>query len=980
MLYPMRRFIIVISILFTIIVLTGGVLYYVIQQQLRALPVEDLSYNITGLGYKHIRLEHLNFIYIEDGTDEPVRAPVEINDAFITWQWSGFRPRLQIIEVDQITASLNTFPQPDDEEPPLTLAQRLESIALPDDWRLPTTIPHRVHINQFTLELPCANGPCHYSGELRFDSENNNPVLTADQPQRTELDLLISPYNDFRYREQINIHIEYEVTTNLPTLLVIVQAPDALNLEWRQTIDRANRLNGHLSGTIDPVAGWLIDDIWRWLPEAEDLAADYLQLASQRITINSNYQTQLPASTMDRWLNEMSGSSDTQIELHEALSLSLQGTLQRDDTIRLQGDGNVRVHPAFYRNLDTFVNDAVDEYLERLTQPVTLTGDWLIELPPGTMPASWINQAEGRFSYELESEQSFTIPDIGSTTLASQGEVEFSAGHLMLIDTLVHGIADVTGIEAALGATWDELNLEPGQIQWSAHVYHQGLPDVRSVPLHLQVQSTGYTNISADFQFLLDADNMALHSTHGLLNFTLNELSIEPLELSNLRLSAPVTVTFAQEEMAFKLHSSDSVKASAEVSYTDSDDAELTYSTAINAFINDWEWSGRVDQFPSSRFSGNIDIALNNTVVPALNPTSWRWQGNVEGSPLAEEGPILDGQGRLTNNAGLIFHTDFGINLLGFSLDWRMSDIFWLAGNPFATMLEEWPELLSLDRGRTRASGRFSVPRISPTSFQAEIEFNDVAGIFSTAAFSGLRSQINIDASLSDVTMQLTDTQVQRIQYGFTQGPGDIALSYSASLDDLFGGTVDIQSARLAMLNGELSLRPARFDLDNEEYTLHVDISQLDVARLFTEYPVSDLQGSGLLSGQLPIRISSQGVFIERGELAALPPGGQIRYSSEQAKRMAQSNQAMALLFNVLDDFHYSELAGGVSYRDDGWLELALTLEGQNPAMHNGHPVRLEVTLEEDLPALLRSLQLANQLNEVIQERVQQFLLQRMRN
>lgn len=977
----MRRFFIVISILFTIILLVGGVLYYVIQQQLRALPVDDLSYRISGLGYKHIRLEHVRFTYVDhyvdNDSDPSLHAPVEIDDAFVTWNWANFRPRLQIIEVDRVAVSLNQFPQTESDSDSQTLEQRLRSVSLPDDWRLSGAFPHRVKIRQFELALPCTDDPCHYSGQLEFDSENSNPMLRADQPQRTEFDLTLSPHARFQYREQINVHVIYEVNNNQPALNVVIQTPDSLHLEWDQRIDRANRLHGDLSGTIDPTAGWIIEDIWRWLPDIQELSSNILQLFSQRLTISSRYQTQLPASTMDRWLNELSGTADAAIELHNAVALSLNATLERDDTIDVRGEAEINISPAFYRNLNTFINGPVEEYLNEFNQPVTLATDWSFSLPPGTMPDSWLNQADGRVLYALSTQQSFVIPDVGATTAQSRGEVRFSAGQLMFIDALIRGTANVTEFDAYL----DELNLDPGLIHWSAHVYQDGFPDRQNLPLHLELQSAGETNLSADLQLLLNTEEMALRSNHALLNVSLDELDIEPLHLRNIRLNAPFVVTLQTEPMTFSLHSDDAIKLSADASYTDTNSSEpVTYATSLNAFIQQWQWQGDIDQFPSSSFAAELDIALNETQIPALTPLNWRWQGHIEGSPMAESGPLLDGSGRLTNDAGLLVRAQYGINLLGFTLDWQMADIFWLAGNPFARMLDDWPEILTLERGRTRASGQLSIPRL-PTSpsFYADIEFSDVAGIVSTATFSGLRSQIRVDATMQDLSIDVTDTQVQRIQYGFTHGPGDIALRYETSMDDLLGGTVDLHSARLNFLNGELALRPDQFSLDDDEYTLHVDISRLDIARLFTEYPVTDLQGSGLLSGQLPIQISSQGIFVDSGQLAALPPGGQLSYRSDQVQRLGASNQAMALLFDVLDDFHYSELAGGLSYRDDGWLELALTLQGQNPTMDNGHPVRLEITLEEDLPALLRSLQLANQLNDVIQERVQQFLIQRQR-
>jgi hypothetical protein len=56
---------------------------------------------------------------------------------------------------------------------------------------------------------------------------------------------------------------------------------------------------------------------------------------------------------------------------------------------------------------------------------------------------------------------------------------------------------------------------------------------------------------------------------------------------------------------------------------------------------------------------------------------------------------------------------------------------------------------------------------------------------------------------------------------------------------------------------------------------------------------------------------------------------------------------------------------------------LGLELQGRNPALQEGRPIHLNIRLEEDIPALLASLQLSGKVSEVIQERIRQRLLQR---
>ena len=83
----------------------------------------------------------------------------------------------------------------------------------------------------------------------------------------------------------------------------------------------------------------------------------------------------------------------------------------------------------------------------------------------------------------------------------------------------------------------------------------------------------------------------------------------------------------------------------------------------------------------------------------------------------------------------------------------------------------------------------------------------------------------------------------------------------------------------------------------------------------------------------------------------------------------------MRELAGVLEDFHYTVLSSQVDYGENGNMILGLRLQGSNPDFQQGRQVNLNVTLEENIPALLASLQLSGKVSEIIQQRVQQHLI-----
>jgi hypothetical protein len=141
-------------------------------------------------------------------------------------------------------------------------------------------------------------------------------------------------------------------------------------------------------------------------------------------------------------------------------------------------------------------------------------------------------------------------------------------------------------------------------------------------------------------------------------------------------------------------------------------------------------------------------------------------------------------------------------------------------------------------------------------------------------------------------------------------------------------------------------------------------------------YPAEGFEGTGRLSGRIPLRITGATVEVEQGKMSAVSPGGRLRLPAERLQAMLGRSQAMELVVQALQNFHYSVLDSTIDYDSKGRLVLGLRLEGQNPEVRGGQPVVLNINLEEDIPALLTSLQLSGRVNEAVTERVRERLQQ----
>ena len=86
---------------------------------------------------------------------------------------------------------------------------------------------------------------------------------------------------------------------------------------------------------------------------------------------------------------------------------------------------------------------------------------------------------------------------------------------------------------------------------------------------------------------------------------------------------------------------------------------------------------------------------------------------------------------------------------------------------------------------------------------------------------------------------------------------------------------------------------------------------------------------------------------------------------------MAKSNASLDLVLKALSNFQYQVLDVISDYKAGGDLTLRVRLEGKNPDWQGGQPINLNLKLQENIPTLLRSLQLSDEISEKVKKRYQ---------
>ncbi len=294
--------------------------------------------------------------------------------------------------------------------------------------------------------------------------------------------------------------------------------------------------------------------------------------------------------------------------------------------------------------------------------------------------------------------------------------------------------------------------------------------------------------------------------------------------------------------------------------------------------------------------------------------------------------------------------------------------------NHLADTLTAWPGSLTIEEGEADLTARFRWQPETPLTAMASLEFTGASGLFDRMAWQGLSGQVQASLEGEMLTVETTSLALQSLNPGMPLGPVTLTGRYRSTMAEPAGGELAIPVADVGFAGGAFSVAPQRWQLDAKPITVPVSVQGLQLSGLMALYPTEGLSGSGVLEGRLPVIISGQGIRVEGGELAALPPGGELRLPAQRLQAMAAANETMALVARAMEEFHYDQLTAGIDYSEDGILLLDLTLKGTSPRVDSDRPVVLNITLEEDIPALLTSLQLSGRVNDAVTERVQEWL------
>ncbi|MBV1878513.1 MAG: YdbH domain-containing protein [Pseudomonadales bacterium] len=134
---------------------------------------------------------------------------------------------------------------------------------------------------------------------------------------------------------------------------------------------------------------------------------------------------------------------------------------------------------------------------------------------------------------------------------------------------------------------------------------------------------------------------------------------------------------------------------------------------------------------------------------------------------------------------------------------------------------------------------------------------------------------------------------------------------------------------------------------------------------------------SGFISGSVPVHLVDDNLSVSQGTIAALSPGGYIRYQPENTiKALISDNPTLKLVLDAMSDFQYQSLEADLEYSSSGLLVAKTRLKGSNPGYENGREIHFNLNLEENVDVLLQSLRLSRDVADKLGDRVEKGVSQ----
>ena len=248
---------------------------------------------------------------------------------------------------------------------------------------------------------------------------------------------------------------------------------------------------------------------------------------------------------------------------------------------------------------------------------------------------------------------------------------------------------------------------------------------------------------------------------------------------------------------------------------------------------------------------------------------------------------------------------------------------------------------------------------------ESSLQMTDLAGAYADTAFAGLSTSLQADYDpATGFTAEPAKIAIALIEVGLPIE--NITADYTLHPNAL---SVEVENLRMTAFGGVIKADPFSYQLGRDRNSLILRAESIETTELLTLKEFEAIELSGSIAAELPVIIEGNAVTIVNGRLTGEAPGGVIRYLAGIAPDDIAAT-SIDLVTRALSNFQYETLTASVDYSEDGDLKLQMQLTGRNPDMESNRPIVLNLGVENNIPQMLRSLQAARAVEEILERRL----------
>ncbi len=296
----------------------------------------------------------------------------------------------------------------------------------------------------------------------------------------------------------------------------------------------------------------------------------------------------------------------------------------------------------------------------------------------------------------------------------------------------------------------------------------------------------------------------------------------------------------------------------------------------------------------------------------------------------------------------------------------------------FSSVLKNWSQPVEIVSGSLSAQGSYRWWKnnngLSRSNLTLDLDLNDAGGHYEGILFSGLNYQDSFNILPEFSSSEFSPLSFEHIDIAIPISHTTAKIRFTQPENGPLP-LLEIDDLVLFLLDGQLSSRNLRININEDEHNLLFNAEGLDLAQIIELQQLKGLTASGRLNGTIPVTITQKGMKITGGKIFSQDPGGRIQYlPAVSAVEAGKSVPGSDLVLKILEDLYYDSLKVDMDYDEDGLLRMKLAIKGKSPQVDASRPIHFNLDLEQNLLTLLKGLRYVEGINNKIDDNVQKYI------